>query len=350
MPVFAAFGWAGQDQAIKYALSQLEMFINRLHGDIPHELRAFFPYAGIDRANNLVYLAADAEDVEKDLHVVFYARPLAFQISLGLSDKGKLRQMFNRADDSFAQFYQTLASLEPVWELHVRQMEITDEDSEERAFYQDLYKGPLGELSAEAAKEMVSRAAYLNSEPKWATPFTLSFRMASEQIAVMGTQVVRFVMDRLDQLVPVLRAITGQSGRPPAARPKPTSGDDTIEGVPEATPVAEGPVAVADFVYHAELKPLHIRRGFINLTSEHWPFFAISSRTEIRDDVTLRYGEKLDKKSSVWRLMPSEQARIVLSDNGQRWLERTFLPGQHVEVAAFKSDEDEILITLTPVH
>ncbi len=350
MPVFAAFGWAGEEQATKFALSQLEAFVNRLHGEVSHDLRGIFPYAGIDRANGLVYLAANKDDVENDLHVAFYARPMSFQIALGISDKGKLLDVFRRLEESAGHFYQALIRLEPTWELHVRQMELTDDETSPRVFYQDVFKGTLSDLSLEDCVALLERTAYLNGEPQWVAPFTLSFRMPSEQVATMGTAVVRWVNDRLDALLPVIRVITGQSTRSPAARPKPAKA-----GVAEAPPVVteEAEAAteqrIADFVYVTDLQPLHIRRGFINLTPEHWPFFALNARTEIRDDITIRFGDKLDTRSSVWRLMPSEQARIVLSDAGQRWLERTFSSGGRVEVAAFKNDDEDILLTLTAV-
>lgn len=349
MPVFAAFGWAGEEQATKFALSQLEAFVTRVHGDLSHDLRAIFPYSGIDRGGGVVYLAADKDDVESDLHILYYARPMSFQIALGISEKAKLLDVFRRLEESAGHFYQALIRLEPTWELHVRQMELTDDEESPRVFYQDIFKGTLSDLSLEDCEALVERAAYLNGEAQWVTPFSLSFRMPSEQVATMGTAVVRWVNDRLNALLPVIRAITGQGTRSPAARPKPAKAG-LVESAPIVSDEAEavGESRIADFIFVADLQPLHIRRGFINLTAGHWPFFAKNARTEIRDDVTLRFGDKLDTRSSVWRLMPSEQARIVLSDAGQRWLERNFDAGGRVEIAAYKNDEAEILITLAP--
>ena len=99
------------------------------------------------------------------------------------------------------------------------------------------------------------------------------------------------------------------------------------------------------FTYIADLKPLHVRRGFINLTPAHWPFFASSSRSETRD-VTIVFGGRQDRHSSVWRLQPDDQARVVLGPQVQEWLEENFTNSEAIRVIARRLDNDEIRITL----
>jgi hypothetical protein len=97
-----------------------------------------------------------------------------------------------------------------------------------------------------------------------------------------------------------------------------------------------------------ELQPLHLRRGFVNLTPEHWPFFAQTARTETRN-VTVYYDGIYDKKSAVWRLQPSEQARIVLSPAVHEWLEDNFMAHDRIKVTALRLDNDEMQVSLAGV-
>ncbi len=348
MPVFSAFGWAGEDQAIQFALSQLEIFVHRLHAHLPHEIRAQFPYAGLNRAAKVVYLAAN-EEVEKDLHITFYARPLSFQVALILNNKKLLAKAFKKAEANPRVWYQTLARMDPTWEMNLRQMQITNEETNETAFYQDLFKDNVGNFSLEAAESVLGRAAYLNNEPQWVTPLSLGLRMPSEQVAIMGIKVIRVVTQKLDALMPLVRLLSGQSQKPTApaaAAPAPKTHLPT-SNLP-ATPLNELATsrALDEFVYISELKPLHIRRGFINLTPEHWPFFALNARTETRP-VQVKYGDKLDTKSAVWRLVPSDQARLVVGSGVQLWLEKNFRPNERITIVAQKDPQDDILITLT---
>lgn len=39
MPVFTAFGWAGEETAIKFAFTQLEAFIGALHVNLPRTVQ-----------------------------------------------------------------------------------------------------------------------------------------------------------------------------------------------------------------------------------------------------------------------------------------------------------------------
>ena len=101
------------------------------------------------------------------------------------------------------------------------------------------------------------------------------------------------------------------------------------------------------FTYVSELKPLHIRRGFINLTENHWPFFSLNARTETRP-VIVKYDDKTDKDCAVWRLVPNDQARLMLSTPVHMWLEETFDAEDRIMVAAVKKEENQIHITLSP--
>ncbi len=347
MPVFSAFGWAGEDQAIQFALSQLEIFVHRLHAHLPHEIRAQFPYAGLDRAAKVIYLAAN-EEVEKDLHITFYARPLSFQIALILNNKKLLAKGFKKAEANPRLWYQTLARMDPTWEMHLRQMQITNEETNETSFYQDLFKDNVGNFSLEVAESILERAAYLNNESQWVTPLSLGLRMPSEQVAIMGIKVLRVVAQKLDALMPLVKLLSGQVQKSAAPAPAPAARAHLPTSNRPATPLNEltTPQALDEFVYISELKPLHIRRGFINLTPEHWPFFALSARTETRP-VQVKYGDKLDTKSAVWRLVNSDQTRLVVGSGVQLWLEKNFHPNERITIVAHKDNQDEILITLT---
>ena len=99
------------------------------------------------------------------------------------------------------------------------------------------------------------------------------------------------------------------------------------------------------FTYMAQVKKLHLRKGFVNLTSKHWPFFAKTARTETRE-VTVYCGGRHDKKAVVWRLQPDNVARIVLGDESHRWLEDNFDPDSRIQVHAVRLEGDEIQIRL----
>jgi hypothetical protein len=130
----------------------------------------------------------------------------------------------------------------------------------------------------------------------------------------------------------------GKKAKKKKAKPKPTVADTRITSAANAA-------SLEQFTYASELMPLHVRRGFINLTPQHWPFFALNARTETRQ-VTVHYGNETDEKCAVWRLVPNDQARIVLSPSSQYWLEENFEAGDQVLVKAMKPDAQRIVITL----
>ena len=43
MPVFTAFGWAGEENAINYALDQLEQFVHLLHNNLSRQAKGDSP-------------------------------------------------------------------------------------------------------------------------------------------------------------------------------------------------------------------------------------------------------------------------------------------------------------------
>src|SRR5690606_22333697 len=135
---------------------------------------------------------------------------------------------------------------------------------------------------------------------KWVTPVYLSLRMSSERVAAMGLAVLDIAADLVATLMPTLRLFTGKKAkkaRPAKSTAKtPRRTPEAAEEAPAGEQAITGSIkSMADsFTYIAELKPLHIRRGFINLTPAHWPFFASSNRTETRD-VTIVFGGRQDR-------------------------------------------------------
>lgn len=64
--------------------------------------------------------------------------------------------------------------------------------------------------------------------------------------------------------------------------------------------------------------------------------------------MTVVFGGRQDKHSSVWRLQPDDQARIVLGQQVHEWLEENFAMSDAIRVLARRLDNDEIRITLEP--
>jgi hypothetical protein len=341
MPVFTAFGWAGEETAIKFALSQLEQFINELYADLPGTLQKQMPVHGLDEEVQGVYLAP-GEEMAEDIHIAFYARPMSLEIQLAIKDKDVLAKGLKQAEDQPAVCHRLVTELGPEWALHVQQMEVNEETGE-ASHYQDLFKDSVSELDQGTAVAVFAKAHYLNAEDQWLTPVYLSRRFPSEQVAAMGTEITMVMAEQVESLMPVLAFLSGEGPRKKAkSKPKPKvtaeeAAAEEIELDPE-----EG------FIYVSELKPLHIRRGFVNLTSDHWPFFAVNSRTETRP-VTIYYSGVYDKKSSVWRLVPNDQARLVLSPPVHEWLEDHFSPGDKIHLLVRQMDDEEIQVSLRAV-
>ncbi len=340
MPVFNAFGWAGEEPALKFAWSQLEMFIRLLHVNLSREAQTLLPFFGVDRESNTIYLAR-SQDVESDIHIVFYARPMALRLSIDVNDRQALNRGLKSMAADMLKWHRTLKELEGEWHLHIQQMEY-DSDSGRTAHYKDLFKGMVAELTIEGTTELFERAAYLNNEERWLAPIYLSRSYISEFISVMGTSVVEVMAKEVQKLLPLLMLMTGAARRP-ALKAK-GKGKGKTEAATESVSILAD-YAGPTFTYIATVKPLHIRKGFINLEPHHWSFFAINSRSETRP-VTVHYEGSIDKDSSVWRLAQSEMTRLVLGHHAHAWLEENCAPDEKVKLTVIKSPEDEIDIEI----
>lgn len=342
MPVFTAFGWAGEETAVNFALSQMELFIEGIYYSLPRATQDQFVVHGIDRASQSAYLST-TPDPEAGLIVVFNARPMSLETSLAISDKATLAKAYTTAEAQVNTLYTILEELGADWKLRIQQMEI-DEESGTTALYQDLYKDGIDALDQETLTTVISRASYLNGENKWVVPLYVSHFADSEKVAAMGTKIISVSVENIEKLVPLIELLTGKVRKKKAPKkktPKPRP-------IQPPEPVKQMSGREEQFTYVSELKALHLRRGFINLTPEHWPFFAVNVRTETRP-VTIHYGELKDEKSSVWRLVQNDQARIALSPTVHHWLEENFDVHDFIQVTAVKKSQDEIHITLAPV-
>lgn len=341
MPVFTAFGWAGEEQAVNYALSQVEQFINELHVALPRRMQTHLPFYGLNPDSQIAYLSA-AQEPESDVYVAFIVRPMSLEMQLSITDQMALGKALRATDADPERWLNLLQALPGEWILHVKQMEV-NEETDERTSYQDLYKDPVDELDLEATQSLTSRAHFLNGEPQWVTPLFLSRRFQAEQVAAMGVEIVRVMAERVSELETMFEFLTGRDARP--KKKKATT-------KPKAKRAPRKPETLdpdKQFVYVTKLKPLHIRRGFVNLTPEHWEFFASSARATTRS-ITVNFEDNVDNDSSVWRLSSNDMARIVLSETVQVWLEDNFDADDRVQVTATKKEGDEIEVLLEPVE
>jgi hypothetical protein len=347
MSVFTAFGWAGEETAIKYALEQMELFINALHARLPRAVQNKLGHVGISPATQTVYLAASPE-VESDVHIAFYARPMSLELQLAITDEKVLAKGFKEAQKQPALAHRLITELGSDWSLRVQQMQI-DEETGEASHYQDLYKDSVVNLDEETAAGVFDKAAYLNGEGKWLTPVYLSRRFPSEQASNMGPAIIDVMSEHVASLMPILSFLTGRkTSKESAAKTKANARQKAKAAVPEPV-IQETQIDPEEgFTYVSVLKPLHLRRGFVNLTSKHWPFFALNSRTETRP-VTVYYEGIYDKDSAVWRLLPNDQARLVLSPTVHQWLEDHFEANDRVQVTAKKLNGQEIQLSLKAV-
>jgi hypothetical protein len=349
MPVFSAFGWAGEETAINFALDQLQMFIDKLYYSLPREVQAQFPNHGIDKDTQIAYIAVN-EEPEKDLYIAFFVRPMNLETSLILTDKAALSKAYRKIKLQSPDFLELIGNLGPEWNLRIQQMEF-DAESGESTHYKDLYKNPAKVISEFDPTEIIERAEYLNSEDQWVVPVFISQRTGSEKIAAMGEVVIQNVAQYISALMPTATFLTGQV-RKKKSKSKKTSKSKAKKAAQAEDTTIRQPLDSAKlerFTFVSELKPLHIRRGFINLTTNHWPFFSLNARTETRP-VQVKYGEKTDDGCAVWRLVPNDQARLVLSRPVHMWLEETFDAEDRVQVSAEKKEQKQIHISLTPAQ
>ncbi|MGB3716076.1 MAG: hypothetical protein WA996_16745 [Candidatus Promineifilaceae bacterium] len=345
MSVFSAFGWAGEETAMNFALDQLQLFIDALYYSLPREMQALFPVHGIDKGSQIAYLAIN-EEPEKDLYIAFFVRPMNFETSLIFTDKSALSKAYRKAKLQSADFFRLLEELGPEWNLRIQQMQF-DEETGETTHYKDLYKNPAKLLEGEIATEITERADYLNSEDQWVVPIYISQRIASEKVAAMGRAVTDSVSQYIAALMPIASFLTGQVRKKKSKKRQPVKANAQPVVQVEDTTIRQplDSAQLGKFTYVSELKPLHIRRGFINLTPNHWPFFALTARTETRP-VIVTYGDQTDEGCAVWRLVPNDQARLVLSTPVHMWLEENFDADDRVQVAATKQDQKQIRISL----
>ena len=345
MPVFMAFGWAGEETALKYALSQLELFAEELHRGLPQSMQEDLPYVGLSEESQSSYIVA-AEAMDDDVQILFNARPASLEIQVALTNKEALAKCWKQLAKKPDSFQQLLTRLEPEWTLRVQQV-LINEETGDQGHYQDIYKDSQLALDVETAVEVFEKAAYLNAEDQWVVPIYLSQRLPAEQASIMGNDILPVMIERLSPLAPVIAMLRGRSARKAVravAAKKPAESPAAEVAAPKA-PVKIEPPTSEKFTFISELKPLHIRRGFINMSPQHWPFFAINARTESRQVVLITESLR-DDDSSVWRLQPDNMARLVLSPRAQRWLEENFVPGESIQITATKDSASEIQIVL----
>jgi hypothetical protein len=251
---------------------------------------------------------------------------------------------FSAAEKDILNAHRLITQLGPEWSLRVQQMLV--EESGAISHYQDLFKESITQFNQEMAREVFSKAAYLLGHDKWRINFYLSRRFNSEQAAAMGSAIVKVMREQVEQLMPVFLFFSGRAGRKKGTRR--AAARQAAAQQTKQTEILETAVAPEDtFTFIAELKPLHIRRGFINMTPNEWPFFAINARTETRP-VTVYYEGIYDKKSAVWRMQPGDMARLVLGSGAHEWLEDAFVPDDKIELIVARLENDEIQITLRP--
>jgi hypothetical protein len=347
MPVFTAFGWAGEETAINYALDQLELFARALHNNLSRQAKGDLPFAGLSRANQSAFISS-SESPEADLHIAFFVRPLSLEMQIAITDTKALVKALKNAEAQPVMAHRLITELGPEWSFRLQQMQV-DEESGEKVHYLDLFKDSITALSPETSVDVMSKAAYLNSEDKWVTPIYLSRRFPAEQAAAMGLRITDVLRDQIEDMLPLIHFLTGRratgkrKAKPKARTVKPMMGGKADE---ETAVSLETILKPEDgFTHVAQIKPLHLRRGFINLTPAHWPFFALNSRTETRP-VTIYYDGVYDKDSAVWRMLPNDMARVVLSPAVRHWFEENFNENDEVQVSVTKLDNDEIQISL----
>ncbi|MEM7798189.1 MAG: hypothetical protein AAF633_03285 [Chloroflexota bacterium] len=356
MPVFTAFGWAGEDAAISFALSHLETFVKALHKELSPHAQLEFPLSGVNNDAQLVYLAANREP-EDGAYITFIARPTTFELRLCLTNRLVVHRGLRSGENDPAGWHRMLQSLGEGWTLQLEQR-LIEEESGAESHYNDLFKDQVLALSAEDSQKMISRAVFLNGEEKWAIRFYLSYRMSADQASAQNSGLTRTVAEKVDSLLPLVAQFARQQKRSKSTvskngstkvRKTKTGGSRTsraTKSTSKTKTVVPEVMIPATFSYETEVKPLYIRKGFINLTSRHWPFFAESARMETRP-VTIQFGEQEDKSGSVWRLQPDDIARLVLGDSAHGWFEKHFQPNSRVSITATRMPDNEIQVTIS---
>jgi hypothetical protein len=171
--------------------------------------------------------------------------------------------------------------------------------------------------------------------------------MPSEQISTMSATVIKHMNEVMVRVLPMARFLSNTSSR---LAPKTKEREVSLEEADETTTAKALRKAgkLEEFVFVSKVKTLHIRKGFINLTPEHWPFFAEGARSTTRD-IIVNFGEDKNEEATVWRLVSSDQARIVLETEAQNWLADAISPDERVQITALKDENEDIAVTLKPV-
>ena len=347
MPVFTAFGWAGEETAIQFALSQLELFIIELHHKAPKAIKDLMPFNGLSQVNQNVYISSEATP-EKGLHLVFNARTSSLELLITLFDKSQLEKTYKQLLKQPVLGHRLITQLGTEWSMYVQQMQYEPE-TEAATNYQDLFKDNISKFDDDTAVTIFEKAAYLNGEEKWVVPIYISRRFEAEQIAAMGPQVVDVIGEHLISIAPLLTFLSGKSSKKAASTSKTTKTRKTKSTKKTSKKAVASDESIEEgFSYGSVLKPLHIRKGFVNLTPQHWPFFSINSRTETRA-VTVYYDGVYDKGCAVWRMLPDDRARLVLSPPVHSWLEQNFSPEDSVQITATKIGVEEIQLSIKAV-
>jgi len=272
---------------------------------------------------------------------------MSLELQLAITDPAVLKKGYKIATAQPTLAHRLITELGPDWSLRIQQLEV-DEDSGDRVNYQDLFKDSLTKLDPENAKELFEKTDYLNSQEKWFIPLYLSRRFESEQIAAMNVAVIQVMSEQVDAMLPLLHFLMGKKKKTKRTRKKTKAKSKRIKKTTVSGTIASDVVTIPQedgFVYVSEVKPLALRKGFVNMTSQHWPFFAFNSRTETRP-VTVYYDGVYDKASSVWRLQPNNMARLVLSPQVHQWYEENFEANDHIQLSVAKLDDEEIQISL----
>jgi len=349
MPVLSAFGWTGEEAAMTFALSQLEEFINLLYEELSIDMRRLFPYHGLDREGRRGYFSTQ-KDPDSGVAIEFSPRPLSLRIGLSALESGAIRQALDEAKADGQRWFELVGALGEGWNLQIQQVRLR-RSGEEETETQALYDGPVRELDLQTAVIMASQAALLNDEEQWRTPIRFVRRLEAEKVAALGMEVIRHTQIEVSRLLPLLKlflgkldqeVVVGEEEEVVELKPVIEVEETVIENLKAASKLSE-------FVYVADLKALHIKKGFINLTPLHWPFFARTARAATRE-VSVLFNEEDDDNSSVWRLVDNEQARLVLGQKAQRWMVKQFAPRDRIIVEASKVDGGNIEVRLSHVN
>ena len=345
MPVFTAFGWAGEAQAVEFALDQLKQFSQGLHEQMPREGQLLMPHSGLDTESQCAYLANSLE-TSKDMYITYHCSPFAFRKALSLLARPALDRAFKTIQANPKDWMKIVTELGDGWEIRMQQMEF-DPETEQATHYKDLFKDKASKLTAEESAELIDRMLYLNGEEKWLAPIYFTKSFSSEFVAAMNTSVTTEMAKEIELIVPLLRMLAGGIRRQAAPKkapkkraPKKQKKSTSASALSEAQ--------VDEFTYTSQLKPMHIRKGFVNLTPAHWPFFSLNSRTVVRP-IILHYDGHVDEESTMWRLVPDDTARLMLSDKATRWMSDNCQSNDKVQITARKAEEKVIVIDLERV-